>query len=304
MIQPRLIYLLLCLGLCFSLEAQVFKARVDSTQMSLGKTNTLRLTIVKPYDEIAFTGLEQISEDIPMWRVIEESDWTLESDRQWVKEVTFSIYDTGQYVMSPITAIAAKGNRIDTLLSNPLPFSVSFSDTSLDNLDIKDIFKEGLSWRDFVIPMLVVIGIVLLIPLLMWWTRRKTNTPEEELAPPPVPAHITAFAALDELEQAQLWKSGGYKEHQTQLSMITRRYLEDGYQIPAPESTTREILTFVKKLGLSSSQHTLLKELLELSDLVKYAKAEPPEESNLRLLNGARTFVTEMESKSQIAEEE
>ncbi len=304
MIRRTFTYLLLAWCSLSHLDAQIFKVRVDSVNMQLGTQNTLKLTVAKPYDEIAFVGLEQIAEDIPMWRVIEETEWKLQDNRQWVKEVTFSIYDTGQYIMNPITAIAAKGNQIDTLLSNPLPFGVSFADTSLDDLDIKDIFKEGLSLRDFLLPMLVVLGIVLLIPLIMWWTRRKKPIDPVEAAPPPIPAHVKAYAALDELEQAALWESGRYKEHQTQLSMITRRYLEDGYQIPAPESTTREILTYVKKLRLNSSQSSLLKELLELSDLVKYAKAEPPMESNLRLLNGARTFIREMEATSKSTEEE
>ncbi|MCK5907115.1 MAG: hypothetical protein KAG37_05955, partial [Flavobacteriales bacterium] len=56
---------------------------------------------------------------------------------------------------------------------------------------------------------------------------------------------------------------------------ILRRYIEDELEIPAMESTTREIMAKIKHKKISKETKSNIKELLKESDFVKFAKFEP-----------------------------
>ena len=82
------------------------------------------------------------------------------------------------------------------------------------------------------------------------------------------------------------------KEYYTILSGIVRKYLEDQFEILAMELTTYEILTdFEKSFGKNPDIRIKLEELLQLSDLVKFAKEAPSTERNINNLDKAIEFV-------------
>ena len=79
------------------------------------------------------------------------------------------------------------------------------------------------------------------------------------------------------------------------MSHILRAYLEDHFEIPALESTTRQIDRALKeRKQLTDTQRAELSELLQLSDLVKFAKAEPADDLHQRGLERVRNFVENM----------
>jgi len=102
---------------------------------------------------------------------------------------------------------------------------------------------------------------------------------------PPIPAHIIAYEALDALEKKDYIKKGKIKAYYTELSDIVRHYLENRFNIRAPEMTTEEFLIKVKEDNALSIEHKgLLREFLSNCDLVKFAKYQPAvEEANLSL---------------------
>ena len=85
-----------------------------------------------------------------------------------------------------------------------------------------------------------------------------------------------AYERLDELKKHNLPQQGRVKEYYTQLSDIVRRYIEDRFQIRAPEMTTQE---FLSSLGgaaeLTDGQKNVLRDFLNSCDLVKFAKHTP-----------------------------
>jgi hypothetical protein len=105
------------------------------------------------------------------------------------------------------------------------------------------------------------------------------------------PAHEIAFEKLEELRMAELWKKDRVKEHQTQLSFIVREYLENRYQIKALESTTAEITRDLNTAELEAKDVSELRDLLQIADLVKFAKAKPKEDIHARFLQQVFDFV-------------
>jgi hypothetical protein len=74
----------------------------------------------------------------------------------------------------------------------------------------------------------------------------------------------------------ELWQKGEVKEYYSRLSDITRRYIDNRYGISSPELTTDETVRMLQKAAVTTGgQMSLVKDLLSLSDMVKFAKYVP-----------------------------
>jgi hypothetical protein len=79
-----------------------------------------------------------------------------------------------------------------------------------------------------------------------------------------------------------------------ELSGIIRKYLEDRFELRAPELTTEEFLASVgESPDLSRDHQALLREFLRQADLVKFAGAQPSDEDIDRSIQAAGQFLEE-----------
>jgi len=160
--------------------------------------------------------------------------------------------------------------------------------------DLKPIIEEPLKFQDFA-PYLI--GIILLVGLIfaIYYFVNKSKQPEP--APEPevwTPAHNIALTNLQDLKSKQLWQNGEVKEYQTQLTNIIRKYLENRFDINALEMTSDDIVYHLKKkTTVSDNQQAKVKDILQIADLVKFAKANPPVNFNEQFWNDAEKFVQE-----------
>ncbi|MCM8796519.1 MAG: BatD family protein [Candidatus Omnitrophica bacterium] len=150
----------------------------------------------------------------------------------------------------------------------------SLLDNASERADIRDIrgprnFAEKI-WL-YVLGLLVF---VLILGGVFGFIFLKKKKFESET--PYTPAHIIAYAALAELEKKDYLRHGQTKAYYTELSDIVRHYLEDRFNIRAPEMTTEEFLIKVREDGSLSVEHkSLLRDFLTNCDLVKFAKYQP-----------------------------
>jgi hypothetical protein len=85
-----------------------------------------------------------------------------------------------------------------------------------------------------------------------------------------------------------------------ELSSIVRRYLEDRFEMRAPELTTEEFLASVgESSDLSREHQTLLRSFLREADLVKFAGVQPSNEDIERSLDAARRFLEETRERAR-----
>ena len=79
-----------------------------------------------------------------------------------------------------------------------------------------------------------------------------------------------------------------------ELSGIVRKYLEDRFDLRAPELTTEEFLASVgKSPDLSRDHQALLREFLRQADLVKFAGMQPSDDDIERSIEAAVSFLEE-----------
>ncbi|MEM6769668.1 MAG: hypothetical protein AAF597_03695 [Bacteroidota bacterium] len=155
---------------------------------------------------------------------------------------------------------------------------------------IKPIIEEPINIYDLWPLLLVaILGLIGFITYRNFKASKRVVTPPP---PPPPPADLQALNALKDLEQQGLWEKGETKAYYSELTRIFREYLTARFNVPAMEMTSRQIN---KQLGLKSSlsgdQLGEIKQLLQLSDLVKFAKATPAAELHVAGLERVRTFV-------------
>ena len=89
--------------------------------------------------------------------------------------------------------------------------------------------------------------------------------------------------AIENLEKKQLWNQGLLKEHYVELSFILRDYLSKRYTLNLFEKTTYQTKLLLTQKGLSVLTIDTIGEILDQSDMVKFAKSEPEEITVIRL---------------------
>jgi hypothetical protein len=204
-------------------------------------------------------------------------------------------FDSGMYLIPALNYIFSSKGKTDTLRTVPLGLQVEKPpvDPSKEIFDIKPPLKapftiqEIIFWSGLVILSLMVITITVLII-----RRLRRKQPGLSSTKPSEPADVIALRELDQLKEMKLWQQGKTKEYYTRLTEIVRLYIENRFSVPALEQTSNEILHSLHFTALEDESTFLaLKQLLELADLVKFAKALPlPDENEGNMLN-AYVFV-------------
>jgi hypothetical protein len=203
-------------------------------------------------------------------------------------------FDTGFYVIPPFTF--RFNNNLDSIQTHALPLEVLGMpvDTTKGITDIKLPYEIKVTFLE-ILPYIIV-GLLLLTIIILYIRRlrKKKQLPDviEKTAPPLIPAHLIALEQLDELVREKLWQQGKIKLYYSRLTDIIRQYIELRFGVPAMEETTEDIVRdFTREGHIKESIRKDLKALLELADLVKFAKLHPLAEEHEASQQSAYDFV-------------
>jgi len=210
--------------------------------------------------------------------------------------IKLAIYNMGSFEIPSPQLLAEK--EVDVLptvsptLIVTLPNSILNQDSIALN-PIKDIIREEANLSDYLIYLYILGGVLLmaLVGYYFYKNRKKAIEIVEEETPIILLPHEKALNALTDLDKMQLWQSGQVKEYQSQLTGIIRQYLEDRYHIAALEMTTDEISNALRNLDFDQRHTGTLRDILQIADLVKFAKAMPTQDVHSRFMTMAVDFV-------------
>jgi hypothetical protein len=110
---------------------------------------------------------------------------------------------------------------------------------------------------------------------------------------PPVPPHEIAYEQLRRLVAMDLLAKGSIERFFVLLSGILREYIENRFQVRAPERTTEEFLEEVSRNPALEVHRTRLGEFLALSDRVKFAQFRPEEAAIQGAFDVTKRFIEE-----------
>lgn len=223
------------------------------------------------------------------------------------QKLIISAYDSGQFVLPSIkfryAADTSKFAETNTLLITVHTVPTDTSETSVK--DIKPIFEEpfDIKWyMPLIIKSLIVLILLsLIIYLLYRYLKKKPQKVTEEK--PKLPPHIIALEKLEKIKQESIWKDGKIKEYYSSVADTIREYLEGRYQIQALEQTSFETFQALRFKAIAPSSKEKIKYILELADLVKFAKFIPIESDHTHILQAAMDFVHETKLETNEAAE-
>ncbi len=270
------------------------KATLDTNQILIGDWIKLTLTLNTSSKEVVWP---QLLDSVSAFEIIEKSKIDTISNNGnnvYQQDLTITSFDSGYYVIEPIKFQVKTGSGLDSVLTEPLLVTVNTVpiDTSKFSLNpIKEPLEVPLTFKE-VLPYLIGALIVLAIALGIYlWMKNREKPEVVEKLKPKEPAHVIAINKLKLLEEEKLWQKGDSKGYYSGVSDIIREYIELRYHKPALESTTDEILEVMNRTTVDVEPYNILKEMLFLSDLVKFAKAKPLPDEHEKVLKDAYQFV-------------
>ncbi|MBI5741961.1 MAG: hypothetical protein HZA16_14750 [Nitrospirae bacterium] len=157
-----------------------------------------------------------------------------------------------------------------------------------------------MSYYDWTYLYIFLAALALLIIIYLVVKALKKRKKPENIITPLRPAHETALEALRDLMNKNYLNAGKAREHYFELSDIVRHYVEDRFQLRAPEMTTEEfLLTLQDSNTLNVAQKTILKEFLSHCDMVKFARYLPDEEETEASYESAKRFIEETKESTK-----
>jgi len=182
-------------------------------------------------------------------------------------------------------------NSAALVLPDPADVTNAVSSEKIPDIrDLKDMvdIPTGNEW---VLWLLVTAAVMIIAGIVAWFIRRHLAKCNAELAPPPSqPPHVVAWErlqrALELIHEAE-WFC-------VEVSHIIRVYLEERFSLHAPDRTTEEFLIELQSSRRLVAEHKqLLADFLRECDMVKFARAEPPEQELRSLHESASRLVGE-----------
>jgi len=262
-------------------------------KLSLQLENPADTTSVKwliPVDSIA-SGLEILKSEIPY----HPDGFTTLID----KIILISAEETGFYPIPPVK-VSVKGQvfesqalllNVFSTINNPDQEEIrGFQESTVVTYGILDFISDN--WHWILLALVIIAILIFVINYLNKKEPKPVVIPEPEVIK--IPAIDVALEKLELLGKKELWQSGQLKEYHTQISYILREYLEDELEISALESPTSDIMKSLRKFQLDSGLTQKIKISLSLTDLVKFAKQEPTEAENRKVLEDAKNAVVQI----------
>ncbi len=280
------------------LLAIVVSASIDSTVLMIGDQTDLHLQVTHDATEQVTLPVfgEQLQDGIEIVDKTIVDTLNLPDGRVQLNQyLTLTSFKDSLFAIEPIAVTRGE----DTFWTDPMalnivqPFEV---DTTLAITDIKDIEKAPIWWWGIIRWVLLLIGAFLLIDLAFWFWRwwEKNHQPEAAPVNPDLlrPADEVALEKLDEIKAQKIWKDGKVKEYQTELTDVVREYIGRRFEVHSTEKTSDETLHEMKPL-IEKDLYTRLSKMLQLADLVKFAKWHTTPDENEQALTTAYDFVNE-----------
>lgn len=294
---------LACMTLVFSRSyAQNFSAtaKIDTNAIVIGQQIKLTLQLTQAKNTVI--NWVAVPDTLSKIEIVNKSkiDTTLSVDSTSIirsQQFTITCFDSGYYVVPPFRFV--DNNNPDTLtnFAETLPLLLAVNTVAVDTTkairDIKGPVTVPWSLEDFLPWIIGVLGLIILLIAGYYFYQKYTRKPVLiEKEKPKRPAHEIALEELKKLEEEKIWQQGNFKFYHTRLTDIIRAYLWHRYDINAMEMTTDEVLESHSIKQVDSESVGKLKYMLELADLVKFAKVIPVVNENEQTLAYGYDFVT------------
>lgn len=294
------------------LLAIVVSASIDSTEMRIGDQTDMHIRVTQEanervewpvFGETLQDGIEIID------RTIVDTTTLSDGRLQLNQYLTLTSFKDSLFVVRPIEIVSGEDTfRTEPMALNVLqPFDLEADSTNAIT-DIKPVERAPIWWWGIIRWILLALGIALVltgIGYLVYWLLNRRKPKEEPVNPELLrPADEVALEKLDAIKIAKIWQKGQVKEYHTDLTDVVREYIGRRFDVHSTEKTSDETLKEIKPILLAKGEgleanvdgkelYENLRTMLQLADLVKFAKWSTTPDENEKALTTAYEFVNE-----------
>lgn len=281
------------------------EGKVNDKNVQVGKPFTLDLSLKVPYgwfvewNDFSQDALSEQIDIIKRGNVERSAD--ADSNVIVQQQLTLMTFDTGQ-IQLPAVGLTYAPSFDDPMRLQAFTEPIDLYATTMvvDTLQpykpIVEPIAAPIRMKE-VFPWILVALLAILLGLGIWLfvKRRKVKVDEDGniVRGPVIPPYTKAIGDLENLKQQKLWQSGKVKEYFSSLTDIAREYIEGQFGVNAVEMTTDDILEEIKPLRFPTEAYNKLKDTMELSDLVKFAKYSASNLESDIAMNNMTDFVNE-----------
>ena len=295
--MKRFVKHILCLMVaCLTLPvcSQVtITASIDSLQLLIGEQARVKVEVSCP------TESRLIMPSYPNHTLMEgiEIVGEVKTDTQYLNKrshmmvtqsYTVTSFDTAFYYIPPFEVL------VDSVPYNSQPLALLVMTYDVDTTNVEAIFPikgvmecpitfvEALPLSGSIV---LIVALCFLIPYLL--RRYHDNKPilRRVTIAPKLPPHQVALTEMNRIKEEKSWQRDDVKQYYTELTDALRVYMEERFGFNAMEMTSDEIIA---QLNEQPDKEWIgeLRELFQMSDLVKFAKYKPLiNENDMNLIN-------------------
>ncbi len=268
-------------------------ASIDSLQLLIGEQAHVKLEVSCPAqgelimptypNRVLMEGIEILGE------VKTDTQYLNKRSHMVVtQEYTVTSFDTAFYYIPPFEVLVDSV----TYTSDPLALMVMSFDIDTTNVEaifpIKEVMTRPITVVE-ALPMggslLLLVAFCFLIPYLL--KRYHDNKPilRRVTIAPKLPPYQVALQEMERIKSEKSWQRDDVKSFYTELTDTLREYMEGRFGFNAKEMTSDEIIAHLNQQP-DKEWIGELRELFQMSDLVKFAKYQPLiNENDMNLIN-------------------
>ncbi|MDR1380929.1 MAG: hypothetical protein LBJ47_05550 [Tannerella sp.] len=279
-------------------QQTIVDLKIDVADIMIGEQTMLHLSVTTDKDKQVIIPLpaDMLMEGVEVLLITPPDTADIKNNRILINyDLVITSFDSSLYLLPPFLAIDGR----DTVFSDQVALKVSVPDVNLENAeeyyDIKDIWRPQFVLADYYALIYGILFTLFVICIIGYFVQRMRNRPEKTAKVKEVstlPPHEQAMRELKDIRERKLWQQGRNKEYYTEITDTLRRYMSARYGVSVMEKTSSEILDALRDEEPGNKEvYDTLKQILQLSDFVKFAKLHPlPDENDLSMFN-ANLFV-------------
>ena len=279
-------------------QQSLIDVKIGEPDLQIGEQTMLHVTVTTDKDKQVLIPLpgEILMEGVEVLQIFPPDTTDIKNNRMTIQfDLLITSFDSSLYLLPSFVVIDDR----DTIYSNRVALKVSSPEVDLENpdefFDIKYVWRPPFVLADYYALFYGILFALFLICVAGYFIQRMRNRPKKTEVKdegPKIPPHELAMKELKSIRERKLWQQGRNKEYYTEVTDTLRRYITAHYGESALEKTTSEILDIIRSEEPGHKEiYNLLKQILHLSDFVKFAKLHPlPDENDMTMFN-AQLFV-------------
>lgn len=288
-------------------QAITVSAALDSSIMKIGVQRKIALEVKQPHSAVVYfptiNGNDTLAQGIEILKITPPDTLKSNNGLTIKQEYFITSFDTGRYELPPFVF----KSKTQSYTTEQLYLDVITYDEDLTNAQLTGMaenYDPPFNWVRFLLYLSIVLGVIGLGALIYYIYKvvqeMKNNQIEEEIVVDNRLPHEIALDELEKIKSDKLWQKGEVKVYYTVLTDTLRDYFTRRFNIPAMEMTSSEIIRSLKYEHDAVDAIERVREIFDISDMVKFAKMEPSQEDNeISIVNAF--FIVNKTKKEEVA---